>query len=46
MEPSPKPKIMPHVLLISSTSPPVTGGSAVAHENIGRNADGQFAGQF
>ncbi len=35
---------MTRVLLISSTFPPVTGGSAVVYENICRNAQGRVAG--
>ena len=35
---------MARVLLISSTFPPVTGGSAVVYENICRNAAGAVAG--
>ena len=35
---------MTRALLISSTFPPVTGGSAVVYENICRNAQGRVAG--
>ena len=35
---------MTRVLLISSTFPPVTGGSAVVYENICRNAQGRIVG--
>ena len=35
---------MTRVLLISSTFPPVTGGSAVVYENICRSANGAVVG--